>query len=259
MDKPELKLLLLQYNPVWEQKEVNRQKILTELESVTAEFDVVILPEMTLTGFTMSADAMAEDEEGTTFSFYSMLAKKYGAHIIGGMIKKESGKYFNCLLHFDRHGILISEYNKIHLFGMAEETAHYQPGDKPVITNIDGWETGLTICYDLRFPELYRIYSKSGVQLIINIANWPVTRIAHWDALLPARAIENLSFIAACNRTGADPLVSYSGSSQVLSPMGIKLANEYPDSKTIQLYTINREDVPAIRTKLPFLKDMKII
>lgn len=259
MEKSQLTILLLQYNPVWEQKEINRQKILSELESVKTHFDVVILPEMTLTGFTMAAQAMAETDDGPTVAFYSSLAVKYNAHIIGGMIKSEGGQYYNTLLHFDRHGILISEYKKVHLFGMADETKHYHAGSTPVITNIDGWQAGLSICYDLRFPELYRTYAKSGVHLMINIANWPVTRITHWDSLIPARAIENLTFFAACNRTGSDPLVSYSGSSKVISPMGITAAQAPEESESVRIYTINKEEAISVRNKLPFLNDITLI
>ena len=119
---------------------------------------------------------------------------KLKTDIFCGVIEKEKAKYYNTLIHFDSMGLLKAKYRKIHPFGFAREDEFYSAGDELVITEINHIRFGLSVCYDLRFPELYRLYTKKGIDVIINIANWPVKRIEHYTSLLKARAIENQCF-----------------------------------------------------------------
>jgi len=127
-----------------------------------------------------------------------------------------------------------------------------------VITEIEDWKIGLSICYDLRFPELFRIYAKERVDMIVNIANWPIPRIEHWRTLLKARAIENQCFVVGVNRIGNDPNANYNGYSSVFNPMGNEIIT-LPDKEDVISTTLKKEDVEEVRSKLPFLKDIRLI
>lgn len=251
-------LWLFQYNPVWEDKEANKQK-LTSLIPVRNEGSVfAVFPEMTLTGFSMNPEQTAEPEHGDTTQFFSAFARENNCHCFAGYQEKNKKGYFNSLVHFSSSGEEVARYRKIHLFGYADETKHYQPGTESVITQADNIQTGLAICYDLRFPELFRRYGAAGAELIIIIANWPVTRVAHWRALLRARAIENQCFVVGVNRIGTDPFVSYSGCSSVFSPMGEELyVND--GSEATGVVTLDFAQVAEVRGKFPFLNDIKLL
>lgn len=253
-----MKIGLVQYNPVWENKEANKEKLLLLFESFTEKVDLLIFPEMTLTGFTMKSNLMAEKSDDESFVFFRKTAKKYSTHILAGMIEREGDKIYNSLLHLDKTGTLKKTYRKIHPFTSSGEDLNYSRGEQIVITEIEGWKTGLTICYDLRFPELFRLYAKESVQLIVNIANWPFARIEHWKALLKARAIENQCYIAGVNRIGNDPKSSYPGFSSIYGPMGeeiiILTGEEKVDTADIQIEKVNE-----VRNKLPFLDDITLI
>ncbi len=252
-----MKAALLQYSPAWEDKYQNKNKIqsfLKDLERV----DLLILPELTLTGFTMNADKYCEELSGETVQFYQKLAGQYKINIIGGLIEKDSGNIYNSLVHCGIDGKLIAWYRKIHPFSYSEEDKYYSRGNEPVVTEINELKTGLTICYDLRFPELYRSYGKNKVDMIINIANWPDTRIDHWRTLLKARAIENQCYIIGVNRVGDDPKLHYNGFSSVFDPMGKELIS-CKDQEKILTVEIEKENVTQTRKKFPFLNDIKMI
>ncbi|MGD8307482.1 MAG: nitrilase-related carbon-nitrogen hydrolase, partial [Ignavibacteria bacterium] len=209
-----MKICLVQYNPSWEDKTKNRDKIDRMLQKVD-DVDLLVFPEMTLTGFTMKSRNFAEDLKGESFNYFAGLAKQFNTNVIAGLIEIDSGDRFNTLIHLDKSGNLKALYHKIHPFSYSEEDKNYSAGDKPSVTEIDGWKTGLSICYDLRFPELYRIYARERVHLIIVIANWPDTRIEHWRSLLKARAIENQCFVIGVNRVGTDIKLTYNGYSGI--------------------------------------------
>ncbi len=174
------------------------------------------------------------------------------------LIEKDSDKFFNTLLHIDSNGTLISKYRKIHPFSYSDEDKFYDKGNDTVISKINGWKTGFSICYDLRFPELYRFYGKERVDLIINIANWPDTRIEHWRTLLKARAIENQCYVAAVNRVGDDPKLHYNGFSIVIDPMGKEIITNENEEK-ILIAEIDKNKVEEIRNKFSFLNDIRLI
>src|SRR4030067_1303740 len=167
---------LFQYNPSWEDKRKNKDKILSLLKGKIPTSSLLLFPEMTLTVFSMNTEKLAEEREGKSFQFFSELAKKFSTSIIAGIIEKDENNFFNTLIHINSSGDLISYYRKVHPFSYSDEDKYYRGGDKPVVTEIDDWKIGLSICYDLRFPELFRFYANERVDLIINIANWPALR-----------------------------------------------------------------------------------
>ena len=253
-----MKIGLIQYSPVWEDKDANKEKITSLLREENSDVDLLIFPEMTLTGFTMQSKTYAEEIEGESFAYFASLAEKFDCDIIAGIIEHSSGKYFNTLIHIEKNGKQKNHYHKIHPFSFSDEDKHFSGGDKPVITAIDYWRIGLSICYDLRFPELYRFYAKENVHLIINIANWPDTRIEHWSTLLKARAIENQCFVAGVNRVGKDPELNYTGFSCVYDPMGKEISSVEKEERLITV-EIDKNYVNEVREKFPFLDDTKLI
>lgn len=253
-----MKIGLFQYSPVWGNAEESTNKIdkiLTDIHSVP---DLIIFPEMSLTGFSMDSEHTSETTDGKSVNYFRNLAAKLQTNIIAGIPIKENENYYNSLFYFDREGTILSRYDKIHLFSMAEEHLHFSPGTKNITTKIDEVSAGLSVCYDLRFPEFYRYYGKQKIQLIINIASWPIKRIEHWKALLRARAIENLCFVAAVNRTGEDIYHQYNGCSCIFDPMGNTLMM-IEDEEGLFVADIDPSFADHIKTKLNFIDDIKLI
>jgi omega-amidase len=251
-------LNLVQYSPEWENKEANKEKLIKLIPDNIIKGSVLIFPEMTLTGFTMKSKDFAEDLKGESFQFFSRIASNNKVHVIGGLIEEEKGFNYNTLVHINPLGELLTSYRKIHPFSYSAENKYYARGDKTVITEINGWKVGLSICYDLRFPELFRHYGKERAELIIVIANWPDTRIGQWRTLLCARAIENQCYIAAVNRVGNDLRLHYNGCSCIFDPMGNEIAF-LPDKEKIISAEISKESVEQVRNKFPFLDDIFLI
>jgi omega-amidase len=253
-----MKIGLVQYNPLWESKEENKKKITELIKRDLEKKSLLIFPEMTLTGFTMRPFEFSETLEGDSFKFFSKIAEEYKAYIAAGLIEKKDEAYFNSLIVLNPKGEIISTYRKIHPFSYSEEDKNYKRGDAVIISEISGYKVGLSICYDLRFPELYRFYAKERVHFIIVIANWPDTRIEHWRTLLKARAIENQCYVAGVNRVGEDPKLHYPGFSSVFDPMGTEIGSAKNEEKIISS-SINKEKVEKIRKTLPFLDDINLI
>ncbi len=252
-----MKIALVQFSPAWENTEENISKLDTLLESLTDE-TLVIFPEMTLTGFTMHSTEFAEEIDGKGFLYFIQKSAELKKHFFAGIIEKDDGGIFNSLIHFDDKGLITARYRKIHLFSMSKEDKFYSAGKETIVTKINNVKIGLSICYDLRFPELYRFYAKEKVDIIVNIANWPVQRIEHWKHLLKARAIENQCYMIGVNRTGADPFNKYNGASAVYDPLGneIILAGE---EEKIFTAGLDLESVNQTRNELPFLNDIKLL
>lgn len=254
-----MKIGILQNSAAWENKRESMAQIRDILEGQATAIDLLILPEMTLTGFTMHASAIAEPVPGESHSFFSLLAHDFNTAVIAGMVVREESDCYNCAVYFDKNGTEKASYRKIHPFSFAQENVYYSPGKETCIVHDDqGTSIGLSVCYDLRFPELYRVYAKERVQLIVNIANWPVQRISHWNALLKARAIENQSFVIGVNRRGADPLVSYNGNSMVIGPDGVIIEELGPDD-SLKVVEIDLSAVTNTRERFPFLQDIRLI
>ena len=253
-----MQLNLVQYNPQWEDKKINENKLFKLISKNPVKNAVYLLPELTLTGFTMNSNEYAESLKGDSFKFFSSIASEFKIHIIAGLIEKAQGNYYNTLVHINPKGQLVKNYRKIHPFSYSSEDKHYTRGNKTVITDIDGWKVGLSICYDLRFPELYRQYGKRRVELILVIANWPDTRIEQWRSLLCARAIENQCYVAAVNRVGDHLKLHYNGYSSIFDPMGNEIIS-LPDKEKIVSADISKKYVNEVRNKFPFLEDIYLI
>jgi len=252
-----MKIALVQYCPVWEDKNANKEKILPLLKDIV-EVELIILPEMTLTGFTMKSEEIAEGIQGDSFRFFSSIAQEKATNIFAGIVEKRNTKNYNTLIHIKPDGKLVKLYRKVHPFSYSSENEHYDAGTKPAITKIKNWKIGLTICYDLRFPELFRKYGKKRTHLIVNIANWPDTRIEHWRTLLKARAIENQCYVVGVNRVGDDPKLNYPGFSSVFDPMGKEIISVEGEEKVI-VVNLDMNYVNEVRAKFPFINDIKLI
>ncbi len=253
-----MKIGLVQYSPVWENPTSTIEKIEKLIESSNLlDTSLLVFPEMSLTGFTMNSKKFAEEMDGVSFQYFMQLSRKLKKHIFAGIIEKDENDIYNSLIHFDDKGIIRIIYRKIHPFSFSKEDKYYKAGSETITTQINGITFGLSICYDLRFPELYRQYGKNRIDVLVNIANWPATRINHWNILLQARAIENQCYIIGVNRVGKDSHLEYSGYSSVVNPMGKVLAQSL--SEEILDAEINKNEVKKLREELPFLNDIKLI
>ncbi len=253
-----MKIGLVQYSPVWENVEENILKIEELLKTSKVKYDMLVFPEMTLTGFTMKAEKFAEEIDGTGTKYFIHLAERLKTDVFAGIIERDGKNIYNSLTHFDSFGLIKARYRKIHPYSNAQEDKSYSAGEETVVTKIDQVKIGLSVCYDLRFPELYRLYAKGRVDILINIANWPIPRIEHWKTLLKARAIENQCFMVGVNRVGDDPADQYNGCSAVYDPMGNEIVMIENSEKIIET-DIDLGLVNATRSKLPFLRDIKLI
>ncbi|WP_315028185.1 nitrilase-related carbon-nitrogen hydrolase [Capnocytophaga leadbetteri] len=255
-----MKVALVSLNQSWENKAENKQKV-GETLALIAEHctntDLVVYPEMTLTGFTMESQKVKEDElSSETITFFKEQAKKYKVSIAFGVVLSKGEKATNNLVVVSEQGVLAT-YAKIHPFSYAGENDYYQAGDELKKLTIGGATIGLTICYDLRFPELYQAYSKD-CSVILNIANWPERRVSHWRALNKARAIENQVFMIAVNRIGTDGKgLQYVFSSHIVSPYGEELKGTSL-SEEVVVYDLNLEEVAQYRAEFPVKNDRKI-
>jgi predicted amidohydrolase len=252
-----MKIALVQYSPAWEDKEANKNKIQFLIKDITG-VELLVFPEMSLTGFTMKSKEMSETIQGDSFRYFSLIAKEKNSNIFAGIIERRKNRIYNTLIHIKPDGNLVKLYRKIHPFSYSGENEHYNAGTKPAYTKIKNWKIGLTICYDLRFPELFRKYGKKRTHLIVNIANWPDTRIEHWRTLLKARAIENQCYVAGVNRVGKDPKLNYVGFSSVFDPMGKEIVAVENEEKVI-VAELDKNFVSEVREKFPFLDDIKLI
>ena len=246
-----MNITLVQSQLYWEDIEKNLSNFEQKLETVE-QTDLIILPEMFSTGFSMNAAALAETMEGSALNWMRKTAAKKHAAITGSLIIKEDDKFYNRLI-FMRPDGSFDQYDKKHLFSMAREEETYTAGTAKIIIEYLGWKICPLICYDLRFPIWNR--NLEDYDLAIYVANWPDRRSYHWRSLLTARAIENQCYVAAVNRVGTDGKdLYYSGYSSLIDPAG-EILYQRADSEDIQQFDISLEHLKEVRTKLPFLKD----
>ncbi|AKH19215.1 amidohydrolase [Sedimenticola thiotaurini] len=218
----DLTLTLIQDTIRWQQPEANREHFEALILKAPAS-DLILLPEMFSTGFSMESFRLAETMAGESIHWMTRLAQESGAVISGSLIVEDDGHYYNRLIWMRPDGSF-AFYDKRHLFRMAEEHRHYKAGNERLLVNLNGWRICPLVCYDLRFPVWSR--NNSNFDLLLYVANWPEKRRLHWQKLLPARAIENLCYVAGLNRIGKDGNdVTYSGDSMVISPRGEELLN----------------------------------
>lgn len=242
---------LVQFDIAWEHPQANMIRI----EQILADhhrLDLVILPEMWTTGFTMRPDTAAEVHPGPALEWMQTQAARYDTAVAGSIAVKDGGQYYNrwyCVL--PEGGI--TTYDKRHLFSYGREDQHYTPGNVQATLTWRGWKIRPIICYDLRFPVWMR--NVDDYDLLVVVANWPQARIHHWDALLKARAIENQCYVAAVNRVGTDGNgLQYNGHSGVfdMNGQGILMCDETEGLKTV---AIDRQALTAFREQFRFLQD----
>lgn len=249
----DLKVTIVQSDLSWESPEENLENFSNKIHAISEETDIVILPEMFTTGFSMNAEILAENQPGTTLNWMRQLASKKNAAITGSIIVKEEGFFYNRLYFVFPDGSF-QQYDKRHTFTLAGEHKIYAAGAKKIIIDFRGWRICPLICYDLRFPVWAR--NTEDYDLLIYVANWPEKRIAAWDALLKARAIENMAYCAGVNRIGEDgnghPYVGHSAVYDVLGEQISKRDFEASFTQTIQL---SKSDLENYRKQLQFLND----
>lgn len=247
-----LNISLVQTNPAWENPEVNMKEISQLIGDYSIPTDLFILPEMFNTGFSMLPEKWAERMDGQTIQVLQQLSLKKNAAITGSLMIEDNGYFYNRLVWVEG-GVLKFYYDKRHLFSLVGEDEHFTPGKKPLILEYKGWKIQPFICYDLRFPVWCR--STENVDLQIYVANWPEKRIHYWKALLQARAIENICYIAAVNRIGKDFWGNNHNGDSCLVTFNGDTAFLASNLQEIKSFTISKKDLAAFRERYPFNRD----
>jgi predicted amidohydrolase len=269
-----LTITTIQTNLVWENKVANLQALEKKINELEEKTEIVVLPEMFSTGFSMQPQLFAETMDGETVQWMKEITAKNKIILTGSLIIEEEGKFYNRLIWMLPNG-QFGYYDKRHLFGYAEEDLHYTAGSKRLIASVKGWKINLQICYDLRFPAWARnrvLHSENdttensmddvGTEMIvpeydilIYVANWPERRSHAWKTLLCARAIENQCYVIGVNRVGRDGNnINHSGNSLVIDPLG-EVLYHMAEEEDIFTITLQKEHLLEIRNKFPFWKD----
>jgi predicted amidohydrolase len=247
-----LTVAAIQSEIIWEDIEANLILFGDKIDSIKPEIDIIVLPEMFTTGFTMNTD-LAETMDGQTVNWILKKSKEKNACILGSIIIEEHGNYYNRMLIAKPDGNLLT-YDKRHLFTFAGEQNYYSAGTKQVRFNWKGWNICPLICYDLRFPVWSR--NTNETDLYIYVANWPEVRQKPWSNLLVARAIENVSYVVGVNRVGVDRTEkSYSGNSAIIDFKGDEISDFTPHKNETQIHELSKQDLFDFRGKFPALED----
>ena len=248
-----LKVAIIQAPLAWEDKQTNVNYFYSILNTITA--DLVVLPEMFASGFTMNPEDNFETMNGDIVSNLKAIASKNNFAITGSLIIKENDLYYNRLLFIEPNRTIHS-YDKRHLFSLAKEDRIYTPGNKRLIVDYKGWKICPLVCYDLRFP----VFSRNSVMydLLLYVASWPEKRIYAWNTLLKARAIENMAYTIGVNRIGTDGYnAKYVGHSQVIDYMGEYIVEPFEDEKVVYV-ELEKDKKDYAINKLGFLYDQDI-
>ncbi len=237
----------------------NRQAVSTmATEAARRGSRLVVLPELWPSGYDLkrAADYATALDEGL-FAEVAALARQQGVAIVGSQLSSMGeGKVGNTAVYFDGNGRNLGSYHKIHLFGAMDEDSFLSEGRSMTLVETGWGKVGLAICYDLRFPELFRAYALAGAQAVILVAQWPRPRLAHWRTLLRARAIENQMFIIACNRVGRTGGTEFFGRSCILDPCGEVIVEAGEQANLISA-TLETDQVPAVRASMPIFEDRR--
>lgn len=266
-----LTLTLIQTNLHWEDKQANLAMFEEKIKSTKEKTEIVVLPEMFSTAFSMKPEQFAETMDGATIQWMEKIAVQKKIILTGSVIIKDGDNFFNRLIWMLPNGEY-GYYDKRHLFAYGDEDQHYTKGNKRLIASVKGWKINLLICYDLRFPvwarqqllDSARSEKTSGstsltaspeYDLLIYVANWPERRINAWKTLLQARAIENQCYVVGVNRTGNDGNnIYHSGESMVVNAMGEILYHKAHEEDIFTI-TLQKESLEEVRNKFPFWKD----
>jgi predicted amidohydrolase len=257
-----LKISLIQSALHWEDPKANRESFAKKIAALDST-DLIILPEMFTTGFSMASTKVSEKMDGDSMEWMRSMAAKSGAVICGSLIIEEAGHYFNRLIWMRADGSY-EHYDKRHLFRMADEDQHFSQGTEKLIVELKGWNICPLICYDLRFPVWSRntyetdrkTFARAEYDLLIYVANWPAPRTAAWSKLLLARAIENQVYVAAVNRIGKDGKdIDYLGASAVIDAKGDELWKASDGKEETVTIEIDKESLDKFRKKFPLGMD----
>jgi omega-amidase len=248
-----LSVAIIQADLVWENPAQNLMKFSKEIESIKEDTDLIVLPEMFTTGFSMNPEKLAESMNGASIEWMKKEAKKKNCYTTGSIIIKENNDYFNRLIWM-RPDESYEIYDKRHLFRMSDEHQHYTAGIQNLIIELDGWRIKPLICYDLRFPVWSR--NRKDYDVLLYIANWPQSRSFAWKTLLTARAIENQAYVIGVNRIGKDGKgTSYSGDSCIIHPTGSTLSSVEPSKSGIAYANLQMEELEKLRQTFPVFMD----
>lgn len=248
-----LKVTIFQAYLFWENVEKNLQNIALRLSGgVREKTDLIVLPEMFNTGFTMRTE-LAEEMDGKTMEWIKKTAANYDCVVTGSLMIKENGHCYNRMVWVKPDGTY-QYYDKHHLFGLGDEDKYFSAGKEPVIVELKGWKIRLAICYDLRFPVWLR-NKKDAYDILLLVASWPDKRSSHWRTLIHARAIENQSYVIGVNRVGHDGnQIYHSGHSMCIDPLGNTVYYK-PEDEDLYTFSINYTELEKVRRQFPFLKD----
>ncbi|MBP7610402.1 MAG: amidohydrolase [Steroidobacteraceae bacterium] len=239
---------MIQADLAWQDPATNRRNLAAHFRGLAGHTDLIVLPEMFTTGFSMAADSLAETMAGATVGWLREEAAAIGCAITGSLIVEENGRHYNRLVWATPDGD-IAHYDKRHLFRMAREQEHYAAGNRRLVVELKGWRLCPLVCYDLRFPVWSR--SRGDYDVLLYVANWPARRRAAWSALLRARAIENVCYVVGVNRMGKDGNgASYSGDSVALDFLGQVLGGDR-DGDFVETVVLDRESLSTFRRDFP--------
>lgn len=271
----DLTITLIQTELFWEDKSRNLAHFSGLINTINEATDIIVLPEMFTTGFSMQPEKLAETTSGTTAQWMLQKAQEKNAVIVGSIIIEEANKFFNRLFWIQPDGEIF-QYNKRHLFTLSGEEKHYSAGNKKLVVDYKGWKICPLICYDLRFPvwcrntqptisnseslksrvlPLYKGEQEGVYDVLLFVANWPERRNTAWKTLLQARAIENQAYVVGVNRIGNDGNnIYHSGDSSIIDPMGDVIFSQ-ADLPFVKTFRLSKERLQHTREKLPFLND----
>ena len=245
----DLKVAILQSNLHWENVEENLNMFSSQILAIGSEADLIVLPEMFNTGFTMSSEELAEPMNSVSMQWMLEMARAKDTVITGSIIIEERGAYFNRLIWMRPDGTH-EHYDKRHLFRMMDENNHYSGGNKRLIVELNGWRICTMICYDLRFPVWSR--NRNDYDCLLYIANWPTPRMEAWNTLLRARAHENQAYVIGVNRVGEDANgTSFSGGSAIIDPKGATICDTVFDQEQVKSASLSYSELCEFREKFP--------
>lgn len=249
---PALKVTIVQPDLIWHDAQANRAALTKLIDSSTEPTDLIVLPEMFTTGFSMNAPELAETMDGSTMDWLRETAARHEAAVCGSVIIRENGNYFNRFVCIDTGGNSVS-YDKRHLFRLADEQLHYAQGNSLITFEISGFRICPMVCYDLRFPVWSR--NRDNYDLLVYVANWPDRRHHAWKTLLRARAIENLSYVVGVNRVGTDGnALPYAGGSAVIDYLGQEIL-DLGDTVGIATASLDLGSLERFRERFAFHRD----
>lgn len=253
-----MKISAVQLDIAWEDKAANFARVRALLAAAPPEpGSLIVLPEMFATGFSMNLAATRQDAAREDEAFLAALAREHRANVLGGVVSPGDGAMGrNDAVAFSPDGTLLARYTKMHPFSLAGEAEGHAAGDGVVTFACGGFTVAPFVCYDLRFPEIFRAAARAGANLFTVIALWPAKRQQHWLTLLQARAIENQAYVIGVNRVGSEPQFSYPGRSVVIDPHGVIIADAGEQERVLTA-TLEAETVHAWRRDFPALRDAR--